>query len=129
VTPVPTGVNPDPVGYDARMDNPAPVRRLSKTRYLHGVQCHKQLWWRIHEPDAIELIPNLEARARYEEGHRVGERARRALGGGRMIPAAYDDLEARVRTTRDALDAGASRLYEAAFMAEGVYVAVDILDR
>ena len=129
MTPVPTGVNPDPVGYDARMDNPAPVRRLSKTRYLHGVQCHKQLWWRIHEPDAIELIPNLEARARYEEGHRVGERARRALGGGRMIPATYDDLEARVRTTRDALDAGASRLYEAAFIAEGVYVAVDILDR
>ncbi|HET9325211.1 MAG TPA: DUF2779 domain-containing protein [Candidatus Eisenbacteria bacterium] len=111
------------------MDNASTERRLSKTRFLHGLQCHKQLWWRVHEPGALELIPNLEARARFEEGHEVGERARRALPGGVMIPGAYDDLTARVQATREALDAGRRRLYEAAFMANGTYVAVDILDR
>lgn len=125
---LPPGWLPTRVGYDCNMDNPS-ERRLSKTRYLQGLQCHKQLWWRVHEPDALELIPPLEARARYEEGHRVGERARRALGGGVMIRATYDDLEARALATRDALTAGASRLYEAAFIADGTYVAVDILDR
>jgi Domain of unknown function(DUF2779) len=113
----------------ARMDNPAPERRLSKTRYVHGLQCHKQLWWRVHEPEALELIPSLETRARYEEGHRVGERARQALPGGRMIRGLADDLDARVRATAEALSAGAPRLYEASFSAEGAYAAVDILDR
>ncbi len=111
------------------MDNSEPEIRLSKTRYLHGLQCHQQLWWRVHEPSAVELIPDLETRARFEEGHRVGEWARRQLPGGVMIEAAYDDLEARVHATRAALDAGAKRLYEAAFMADGTYVAIDILDR
>jgi hypothetical protein len=111
------------------MDSPTSERRLSKTRYIQGLQCHKQLWWRVHEPDALELIPNLEARSRFEEGHRVGDRARRTLGGGLMIPGTYDDLEARVHATRDAIEAGSRRLYEAAFMANGTYVAVDVLDR
>ena len=42
------------------MDGPVPERRLSKSRYLHGLQCLKQLWWRVHEPDAYELVPSLE---------------------------------------------------------------------
>src|SRR5437879_846004 len=31
--------------------SPEPLR-LSKSRYLSGLQCHKQLWWRVHRPDA-----------------------------------------------------------------------------
>jgi hypothetical protein len=111
------------------MDNPAPPRRISKTRYVHGLQCHKQLWWRVHEPDSLELIPSLETRARYDEGHRVGERARRALPGGVMIHGLPEDLESRVQATKEALAAGAPRLYEASFIADGAYAAVDILDR
>jgi len=34
-----------------------PAHRLSKSRFLAGLQCHKQLWWRAHEPDAPELVP------------------------------------------------------------------------
>ena len=103
--------------------------RLSKSRYLYGLQCHKQLWWRVHDPDAIELVPSLETRARFEEGHRVGKRARRHLPGGVMIRGRYDDLGGRAEVTRAALAGGAHRLYEAAFVASDTYVAVDILDR
>ena len=31
---------------------------LSKSRFVAGVQCHKLLWWKVHEPDAVELQPD-----------------------------------------------------------------------
>src|SRR5947207_145426 len=32
--------------------------RLSKSRYTAGVQCHKLLWWKVHEPNALQLQPD-----------------------------------------------------------------------
>jgi len=29
--------------------------RLSKSRIMTGLQCHKLLWWMVHEPAAPEL--------------------------------------------------------------------------
>src|SRR5439155_1147219 len=37
---------------------PGEPSRLSKSRYLAGLQCHKQLWSRVHEPEAPELLPD-----------------------------------------------------------------------
>ena len=31
---------------------------LSKSRVTAGIQCAKQLWWRVHEPGAVELVPD-----------------------------------------------------------------------
>src|SRR5438309_2156878 len=31
--------------------------RLSKSRFTSGLQCHKKLWWEVHEPNAVELQP------------------------------------------------------------------------
>ena len=28
---------------------------LSKSRFTTGLQCHRLLWWKVHEPDAKEL--------------------------------------------------------------------------
>jgi len=28
---------------------------LSKSRVIAGLQCHKLLWWMVHEPEAPEL--------------------------------------------------------------------------
>ena len=111
------------------MDTPILQHRLSKSRYLNGLQCLRQLWWRTHEPHAVELIPDFETRARFEEGHRVGERARRRFPHGVMITGPYDDLPGRVVATRRALEQGAAALFEASFMADSVYVAVDVLER
>jgi hypothetical protein len=32
--------------------------RLSKSCFTSGLQCHKKLWWEVHDRDAIELQPD-----------------------------------------------------------------------
>src|SRR2546421_13009716 len=59
--------------------------RLSKSRYLSGLQCHKQLWWRVHEPEAPELAPSPGQQNLFAQGREGGERARQHVPGGRLI--------------------------------------------
>ena len=49
--------------------------RLSKSKYTAGLQCHRQLWWKAHEPRAPELTPDAALQARFDMGTRVGDRA------------------------------------------------------
>jgi hypothetical protein len=52
---------------------PPGVVRLSKSRVLAGLQCHKRLWWTVHELGAPELQPGRRASgavAKYEGGER-----------------------------------------------------------
>ena len=49
---------------------------LSKSRYTAGLQCHKQLWWRVHEPEAPELVPDAGTQRLFDTGLHVGEVAR-----------------------------------------------------
>lgn len=98
--------------------------RLSKSRYLAGLQCRKYLWWQVHDP-VIE--DSDEPDVRIEHGRRVGQAAREFLPGGVLIEGGR--REDRLDATRRALAAGASRIYEACFEADDVFVAVDILER
>jgi predicted RecB family nuclease len=102
---------------------------LSKSRVLAGVQCLRQLWWRVHEPDAPELEPTEAEQAVFERGREVGEAARRHVPGGVLIPRDSDDLDAALEATRTALAAKPPAIYEAAFLADDVFVAVDVLER
>lgn len=106
-----------------------PSLHLTKSRYVAGLQCPKLLWWKVHEPDAPELRPDAGAQARFDWGHRVGEEARRRVPGGVLIDVPYGEFRRRLAATRAALDAGAKAVYEASFMADDVFVAVDILER
>jgi hypothetical protein len=47
--------------------------RLSKSRFTAGVQCHRQLWWRVHEPHAPELRPDADLQAVFDMGNQVPE--------------------------------------------------------
>ena len=96
---------------------------------MAGIQCAKQLWWRVHEPGAPELAPDPMAEAVFARGRRVGEAARAHVPGGVLIDLPHDAYEERVRATRAALASGAPVVYEASFRADSVYVAVDILER
>ena len=49
--------------------------RLSKSRYTAGLQCHKLLWWKVHEPDAVELQPDIVLEDRFDQGRQVGKLA------------------------------------------------------
>lgn len=96
---------------------------------MAGLQCHKQLWWRVHEPAAPELATDPQLQALFDRGHRVGALARAHVPGGVLIDLPYDAYEPRVAATRRALQQGAPAVYEAAFRADGVYVSVDIVER
>ena len=43
-------------------------KRLSKSDYLAGLQCPKYLWLRINEPEAVELEPDANLEALFNQG-------------------------------------------------------------
>src|SRR5437773_4601449 len=57
--------------------------RLSKSRYTAGLQCHKLLWWKVHEPLALELQPDEVLEDRFDQGRQVGAAGAQPLFGRR----------------------------------------------
>ncbi|MDP2345546.1 MAG: DUF2779 domain-containing protein [Deltaproteobacteria bacterium] len=108
------------------------VRGLSKSRFLVGSQCHRLLWWSVHEREAPERVHGPATELIFAQGHLVGEEARRRFPGGVLVdlPAPHElDLEARIARTQELILAGEAVIFEAAFQHEGVFVAVDVLER
>ena len=105
------------------------MRQLSKTRFMNGLQCHKRLWWEMHEPKAPELIPSIELQDRFDEGHAVGQKAQESFPGGVLVRAPHYRSAARVAETRAALATDAPAIFEASFLVDGIFVAVDALVR
>src|SRR5256886_15554646 len=106
---------------------PSEPERLSKSRYLSGLQCHKQLWWRVHEPQAPELAPSPGQQNLFAQGREVGEPAPPHLPGGELIhlpPHQHDDMGA---ATQAALQRGPPALYPASLPVDDTYVGRDIL--
>ncbi|HEU5260186.1 MAG TPA: DUF2779 domain-containing protein [Gemmatimonadales bacterium] len=101
--------------------------RLSKSRFTSGLQCHKKLWWEVHDDDLPER--DLATEFILNQGREIGELARRYAPGGVLIDLPHDQYLEKVRATEEALAGGATRIYEASFFAEGVFAAVDILER
>jgi hypothetical protein len=107
----------------------SPACRLSKSRFTAGLQCHKLLWWRVHEPNAPELTPDAQTQAIFDQGTNVGALARTHVPGGTLIDFPYHQTQKKIEATAAALAAGAPVIYEASFSAGRVFVAVDILER
>lgn len=103
--------------------------RLSKSRYLNGLQCHKQLWWRVHDPEAPELSPTPGQQNRFAQGREVGERARGQVPGGELIDLPFYQYDNKVAATREAMRRELPAIYEAWFLADETYVGVDVLER
>ncbi|MBI2535861.1 MAG: DUF2779 domain-containing protein [Gemmatimonadetes bacterium] len=99
--------------------------RLSKSRFVAGCQCHKLLWWTVHEPDADELKPDKVLQDRFDQGRQVTTLARTRFPGATLIP--FGPEGGRIEATRLALDFGAPCIQEGAFSADGVFVAPDVL--
>src|SRR6266571_2968533 len=103
--------------------------RLSKSRFTSGLQCYKKLWWEVHEPDAIELQPDKVLQDLFDQGRQVGELARTRYPGGVLIDLPHDARAERVAATRALLDAGAPAIFEATFIADDTFVAIDVLEK
>ena len=103
--------------------------RLSKSRFVTGCQCHKLLWWTVHEPNAVELQPDKVLQDLFDQGRQVGEAARARYPGGVLIDLPHNARPERVAATRKALDAGAPAIFEATFIADDTFVAIDVLEK
>lgn len=106
----------------------SPVPGLSKSRFVAGWQCPKLLWWMVHEPDAVELQPDIIQRDLFDQGRLVGERARAEWPNGLLIAGDHRD-RGRVARTAAAMDAGEQVLFEACFESDSVFCAVDVLEK
>jgi len=62
-----------------------PDRMLSKSRYLNGLQCPKLLWVATNEPERIPE-PDAATQYRFDQGHLVGELARKLFPDGIEVP-------------------------------------------
>lgn len=103
--------------------------RLSKSRFVAGVQCHKFLWWKAHDPAAEELQVGKVLQDLFDQGVIVGRLATEQFPGGVLIDLPHTAVAERVAATEAALDAGAPAIFEASFFADRVFVAVDVLLR
>ena len=102
---------------------------LSKSRFTAGLQCHKLLWWKVHEPDAKELEPDKVLEDLFSQGRQVGALARGQYPGGVLIDLPYNAYDQRVAATKQAMADGAPAIFEACFTHDGVFVAIDVLEK
>jgi len=102
--------------------------RISKSRYVAGVQCLKRLYFQVHAPElAAELGPASEAI--FEQGREVGLLARQMFPGGVAVDGSAG-LDEAIRATRDlAANPEVPAIFEGTFENGGVLVRVDILQR
>jgi len=99
---------------------------LSKSRFQAGLQCHKRLWLECYRREVADPL-GPERLALFDAGHRFGEVARQQYAGGELVAEDFRHSYAAQQTTTRLLDEGASCLYEAALLHDGVLVRVDIV--
>ncbi len=125
----------DAPGFTIRpLASPAP---LSKSRFVHGMQCPLYVWLEVRtDAPRAEIDPFTQAL--FAAGDEVGEQARRRwdrrlTAGGEPPGALMSDDPTRhdqtVAETQAALSTGATVIHEAAFTYDGVKVRVDVLER
>jgi hypothetical protein len=86
------------------------------------------MWLRVHQKDAPELQVDVVLQDRFDQGAEVGALARQSFPGGVLIDLSHED-PGRVEATRRALESGAPAIFEATFVEDRVYVAIDVLER
>jgi hypothetical protein len=102
--------------------------RISKSKYIAGVQCLKRLYLQVYEPE-LAAQPDASAEAIIEQGREVGLLARK-LFPGRVEVRGDGGLEQAIRTTQELIsNPEVSAIFEGAFENGGVLVRVDILHR
>lgn len=105
------------------------MMRLSKSRFVAGTQCHKLLWWKVHEPGAVELQPDKVLQDRFDQGRQVERIARGRFSGGVLIDVPHEAVEHLLYETQNALRAAVPAIFEAGFLADHTFIAADVLQR
>ena len=100
--------------------------RLSKSRYLSGLQCDKRLWLGWHQPETRFA----KAGSILAIGTEVGEAARRLFPDGVLVTEGPKEFGLALVRTRELVgNPSVSTIFEAAFEYDRVLVRADIICR
>ena len=103
--------------------------RLSKSRYISGMQCHRRLWYDTHARGLASPIDD-SLQAVFDAGHEVGEIARERFPGGHLVAHDHLHIPEALEEPRQVVQADAAPvLFEAAFEHERMLVRTDVLER
>src|ERR1035438_3360435 len=109
------------------MPAPAPIR-LSKSKFVAGVQCLKRLYFEIHQPQLAEEADE-EQLTRLEQGHEVGLLAQGRFPCGVLV-GFEQGMDATLEITSGLMeDSSVPAIFEATFCHSNVLVRVDVLQR
>ena len=102
-------------------------QRLSKSSFIKGLQCEKQLYLYKHHYNWQDKV-SANQQAIFDRGHNVGELAQDLFPGGvdASVKSPREYLKA-IKKTKDLIDQGVKIIYEAAFIYNDVLVISDIL--
>ena len=102
--------------------------RISKSKFVSGVQCLKRLYWQVHQPE-LAAQPDAAVKAIMEQGQEVGLLAHQLFPGG--VDVSYNSgLDVAIRTSRELVgNPEVPAIFEGTFEHGGVLVRVDILQR
>lgn len=118
-------------------------KRISKSKYVAGLQCHKYLWYLINDPEAIPPFDEV-TQFRFQQGHDVGNLAKSLFPGGIEIEHGVDieaelarareltNLTAPAAATADNISTSGTNnrlpLFEPAFTYKNAFARADILE-
>ena len=111
------------------MTSPRDPTRLSKSRFLSGLQCHKRLYLEIHAP---QLAADVDDRRRImlDMGKEMNEIAHRYFPGGVLVAENHRHSTAALeRTAALMADPNVTTIFEGAFQFEGTLIRADVLER
>jgi hypothetical protein len=103
--------------------------RLSKSKYVAGLQCHKRLYLEIHSPE-LATEPDEQTQAMLDNGTQVGELARRLFPGGILVGLGHSNLTGALQRTRELVnDPEVPAIFEGAFQFDNVLIRADVLEQ
>ncbi|HAJ99167.1 MAG TPA: hypothetical protein DCM62_04005 [Bacteroidales bacterium] len=109
----------------AKKESNRPV--LSKSTFIRGLQCEKSLYLHKNRPFLRDPLPEWQ-QAKFTRGTKVGVIARNLYPDGRdATPKTHFQMADSAQKTMEWIEMGTQTIYEAAFVAENVVVALDIL--
>ncbi|NJL18017.1 MAG: hypothetical protein HC938_13400 [Nitrospira sp.] len=96
--------------------------RLSKSKFLSGVQCLKRLYLEIHHP-GLATPPDASTQAILDMGTEIGRLAQQYFPGGVLVKAGFRQREAAVAETAALVhNPSIPSIFEGAFEYDGVLV-------
>lgn len=101
-----------------------PPKLLTKSKYMNGLQCLKLLWLVFNDPAKVPE-PDDSTQYVFDQGHLVGELAKKLFPSGINIP--HDNFRENINRTAQ-LTSGRKPLFEAGFMTDKLFCRVDILN-